>query len=242
MERAYIIGNGPSRKDIDLTTLQGRTFGCNVLYRDFAPDWLLSGDAGVIKEICKSKYPEEHWCIFPDWDPIPVEYKDIIVEPFITDEFSIHSSEDTEYSHIQLFGHLEDKDKNLHIIGVDPKWRIINMRGTEEDPEFSVNFFAGSNALAQASIMGFDEIVLLGFDSVWNFIEDTYQNIYAGTDNYMREKETPRLGGGTDDPNSMMGSQEAQIKKVLDIFQNIGYYIDRGDNNLLPLTYDSFIQ
>ena len=66
MARAYIIGNGPSRKDIDLETLQGKTFGCNALYRDFTPDYLLSGDAGVIKEICKTDYPKDNWCIFPD--------------------------------------------------------------------------------------------------------------------------------------------------------------------------------
>jgi hypothetical protein len=242
MARAYIIGNGPSRKNVDLTKLKGKTFGCNALYRDFSPDYLLSGDAGVIKEICKSKYPENNWCIFPDWSPVPIEFKDTLVEPFLDQGYNILSSGDTEYDHIQLFGHEEDDTKDLHIIGVNPKWRIINMRGTEEDPEFSVNFFAGSNALAQASIMGFDEIVLLGFDSVWNFVEDTYQNIYAGTDNYMREKETPRLGGGTDDPNSLMGSQEAQIKKVLDIFKDVKYYIDRGDDYLLSLTYDSLIK
>ena len=28
---AYIIGNGPSRKGLDLNTLNGVTFGCNAL-------------------------------------------------------------------------------------------------------------------------------------------------------------------------------------------------------------------
>ena len=38
MERAYIIGNGPSRKGVDLSKLPGKTFGCNALYRDFEPE------------------------------------------------------------------------------------------------------------------------------------------------------------------------------------------------------------
>ena len=38
MDTAYIIGNGPSRKGLDLSTLDGTTFGCNALYRDFTPD------------------------------------------------------------------------------------------------------------------------------------------------------------------------------------------------------------
>lgn len=54
---AYIIGNGPSRKDFDLTQLKatGQTYGCNALYRDFTPDYLFSVDAMVSREISKSK-------------------------------------------------------------------------------------------------------------------------------------------------------------------------------------------
>ena len=62
---------------------------------------------------------------------------------------------------------------------------------------------------------------------------------YAGTQNYMREKETSRLRVGTDDPNSMSGTQEAQIKKVLDQFPDISYNIYKGLKKY-PLTYDSF--
>ena len=94
--------------------------------------------------------------------------------------------------------------------------------------------------MAQASIIGFDEICLVGFDSIWNFQADTYQNIYAGTNAYSREKETSRLRVGTSDPNSLIGTQEAQIKKVIDRFQNVNYTIyNNGDKK--PLTYDSFI-
>ena len=54
---AYIIGNGPSRKDFDLGKLKktGQTYGCNALYRDFTPDYLFSVDAMVSREISKSK-------------------------------------------------------------------------------------------------------------------------------------------------------------------------------------------
>ena len=43
---AFIIGNGASRAKFDLTTLSphGTTYGCNALYRDFYPDWLVSID------------------------------------------------------------------------------------------------------------------------------------------------------------------------------------------------------
>ena len=249
MAVAYIIGNGPSRQEVYLRELKGTTFGCNAIYRDFTPDYLVSGDAGVIKEICASQYPRENKCIFPDWDPIPYSFKEMVLEPFRTGDYYIEESNPNDYNNVQIFGNEHDGSKAVHVIGCDPLWKIENMKGTEDDPGFSVNFFCGSNAMAQAAIMGFDEIGLIGFDSIWNFIPDTYQNIYAGTKNYMREKETSRLRIGTDDPNSMAGTQEAQIKKVLDKFRDVKYTIyysgnknPKGEALWAPLKYDSFIK
>jgi hypothetical protein len=247
MATAYIIGNGPSRREVHLSELEGTTFGCNAIYRDFKPDYLLSGDAGVIKEICASKYPAKNKCIFPDWSPVPYAYKEIVLEPFRTGDYEIEESNPHDLKHVQIFGNEHDGSKQVHVIGCDPIWRIEDMKGTEDEPEFSINFFAGSNALAQASIMGFDKIGLIGFDSIWNFTPNTYQNIYAGTQNYKREKETSRLRIGTNDPNSMVGTQESQIKKVLDKFRDIEYTIyysgnknPMGEALWAPLKYDSF--
>ena len=236
---AYIIGNGPSRKGLDSNTLNGVTFGCNALYRDYSPDYLVSGDATIIKEICESGYPENNKCIFPDFDPLPKEYKESLLLGF-QQTHNIKESNIEQYNHIWIFGADWEDAKEVNVIGVNPDWQIENMKGTEEDSQFSVNFFCGSQAMAQASIIGFDEICLVGFDSIWNFQADTYQNIYAGTNAYSREKETSRLRVGTSDPNSLIGTQEAQIKKVIDRFQNVNYTIyNNGDKK--PLTYDSFI-
>lgn len=58
---AYIIGNGPSRKNFDLETLRdtGQLYGCNALYRDTKPDFLFSVDAKMSQEISKSKIWEQ---------------------------------------------------------------------------------------------------------------------------------------------------------------------------------------
>jgi hypothetical protein len=60
MERrtAVIIGNGPSRADLDLRALYGwraRTFGCNRIYRDFLPDDLVAIDRAVIDDLQKDR-------------------------------------------------------------------------------------------------------------------------------------------------------------------------------------------
>jgi len=49
----YIIGNGTSRKDFDLNRLRGRGIvaGCNHLYKDFEPDYLVSLDVEMTDEI-----------------------------------------------------------------------------------------------------------------------------------------------------------------------------------------------
>ena len=54
---AYIIGNGPSRKDFDLNLLKdsGQTYGCNALYRDFLPDYIFSVDTKITTEMCENK-------------------------------------------------------------------------------------------------------------------------------------------------------------------------------------------
>ena len=241
MAIAYIIGNGPSRKQIALEKLDGVTFGCNALYRDFSPDYLIGGDAAIIKEICASGYPKDNQCIFPDWDPIPKEFKDTLLEPFRIQGYKIFESDIDNHEHIQIFGLSEDpaNDMQVHVLGVDPDWKVINMRGTDDDPSFSVNFFTGAQAMAQASIMGFDEVGLIGFDSIWNFKPNTYQNIYAGTNAYENAKETARLRVGSNNPNSLIGTQEAQIKKVLDRFEKCEYNIYKSGKSF-PLKYNSF--
>ena len=200
----------------------------------------MSGDSTIIKEICKSEYPKNNKCIFPDFEAIPKDMKDVILMTFAP-SYAVKESDLDRWSECWIFGLEDDISKimEVHVVGVDSQWKIQNMKGTEDDPRFSVNFFAGSQAMAQASIMGFDEVCLVGFDWIWNFQDDTYQNIYAGTNAYEREKETSRLRVGTSDPNSLLGTQEAQIKKVIDKFEDVNYTI-YNDGIKKPLTYNSF--
>ena len=53
-----VIGNGKSRQHMDLQEIKNKawTFGCNALYRDFDPDFLLSIDPHVTHEIVDTDY------------------------------------------------------------------------------------------------------------------------------------------------------------------------------------------
>ena len=62
---AFVLGNGTSRKSIDLKQLKskGTTYGCNALYREFQPDYLVAVDTKMILEINKAKYQHGH-CVW----------------------------------------------------------------------------------------------------------------------------------------------------------------------------------
>lgn len=84
-EVALIVGNGTSRKSLDLLGMakilgdsRPTIYGCNALYREFAPeysmpDYLVAIDDGVIAEISSSDFPQSRLIVPPPderWEPI----------------------------------------------------------------------------------------------------------------------------------------------------------------------------
>jgi hypothetical protein len=66
--QAIVIGNGPSRLQLNLNLIKNhkggllsrerlQSYGCNALYRDFAPDFLVAVGKDIVKEIYNSEYP-----------------------------------------------------------------------------------------------------------------------------------------------------------------------------------------
>ena len=77
-----VIGNGKSRKHLDLNFIKKNsiTFGCNALYRDFTPHYLLSTDSKMIHEIVNSGYPIENEFYIPNLFPIPGQMRDFLYQ------------------------------------------------------------------------------------------------------------------------------------------------------------------
>lgn len=80
MSTAFIIGNGKSREGFDLNTLKpfGKIYGCNALYRDFEPDYLIAIDDAITEEIRASDFPKEKF-IHP---PFEEQYEHPEFNPF----------------------------------------------------------------------------------------------------------------------------------------------------------------
>ena len=62
MTVAFVIGNGESRKDIDLYSLKqyGKVYACNAVYRHYQPDYLVAVDVKMILEINHHKWQMEN--------------------------------------------------------------------------------------------------------------------------------------------------------------------------------------
>lgn len=77
-EIAFIIGNGISRKSIDLNTLigKGAIYGCNALYRTFNNwDYLVAIDDGMIDELSRINFKNGELIIPPEDERYePLEY------------------------------------------------------------------------------------------------------------------------------------------------------------------------
>ena len=69
--QAIAIGNGASRADFDLNLIAThkaglgganrlQSYGCNALYRDFAPDFLVATGDDIVREIAQSNYCADH--------------------------------------------------------------------------------------------------------------------------------------------------------------------------------------
>lgn len=59
---AFVLGNGRSRLAVALQPLSklGSIYGCNALYREFAPDALVAVDVKMVNEIISSGYNRDH--------------------------------------------------------------------------------------------------------------------------------------------------------------------------------------
>jgi hypothetical protein len=62
MTTAFVLGNGVSRLAVDVAALKiyGSIYGCNALYREFAPDVLISTDRPISERIQNEGYAHKH--------------------------------------------------------------------------------------------------------------------------------------------------------------------------------------
>ena len=178
--KAFILGNGPSRpKDVEwLDSLEGDTYGCNAVYRDWQPDFLLANDWAMMVEIINSSYSGN--CYFTDFEELPLEaLEGIRYMPEY--ETAVHIGEQEDSSSFVFMG---STTSNYHIIWIDQSLRHITW-GLK--PKFE-SMSTGLCALQLALENNYDEIDVIGFSGLK---DRNYKNIYDGTKNYKFDPAAP---------------------------------------------------
>ncbi len=125
---AFVLGNGASRALINCNNLSavGQVYGCNAIYRDFLPDYLISVDYKMVAELLENNIQQltEVWTN-PHWQ---------LVEPTGVRVFSQPlgwSSGPTALNLAATHGHTE-----IYILGFD-------FQGLDNNTKFN-NVYAGT--------------------------------------------------------------------------------------------------
>ena len=187
-ENVFVLGNGPSRKNIEPSKLNGTVIGCNACHRDFTPDVICATDAGIINEIIDSGFDGDCYFTHNSWNLLPAESYDGL-------KYGLDGNEIETYRRFndKHFVYISGLDKNCsegenYIIwlrrGKENKIRNI---GTEV-----LGWSTGTSALHIAcrdfTCDDYEKVYLLGFDHN----NDYYDNIYTDTEHYFNRDRNMR--------------------------------------------------
>ena len=206
-ENVFVLGNGPSRKNIDPSKLNGTVIGCNACHRDFTPDVICATDAGIINEIIDSGFDGDCYFTHNSWNLLPAESYDGL-------KYGLDGNEIETYRRFndKHFVYISGLDKNCS----EGENYIIWLREGKEDKIRNIGtevlgWSTGTSALHIAcrdfTCDDYEKVYLLGFDHN----NDYYDNIYTDTDHYF-SKDSKRENGWKAEYNNW----NEQIVKVVE--------------------------
>jgi len=203
----FVLGNGPSRKNIDPSKLNGTVIGCNACHRDFTPDVICATDAGIISEIIDSGFDGDCYFTHNSWNLLPAESYDGLKYGLDGNEIETYRRFDDKH-----FVYISGLDKNCS----EGENYIIWLREGKEDKIRNIGtevlgWSTGTSALHIAcrdfTCDDYEKVYLLGFDHN----NDYYDNIYTDTDHYF-SKDSKRENGWKAEYNNW----NEQIVKVVE--------------------------
>ena len=187
-ENVFVLGNGPSRANINPSKLDGTVIGCNACYRDFNPDVICAIDAGIISEITKSDFDGKCYFTHNSWNLLPAESYDGLKYGLDGNEKETYRRFDDEH-----FVYISGLDKNCS----EGENYIIWLRRGKEDKIHNIGtevigWSTGTSALHVAcrdfTCDDYEKVYLLGFDHH----VDYYANLYTNTEHYFNRDRNMR--------------------------------------------------
>ena len=204
IDSVFVLGNGPSRKNIDPSKLDGTVIGCNACHRDFTPNVICATDAGIISDIIESGYDGQCYFTHNSWNLLPEAAYDSLANGT---EHTTYRRFDSEY-----FVYISGLDSGVtktqsYIIWV-PKGMEDKIKNIGEEV---LGWSTGTSALHIAcrdfTCNDYEKVYLLGFDHHNNY----YDNIYTDTEHYF-SKDSKIVEGWKAEYNNW----DKQIFKVIE--------------------------
>jgi hypothetical protein len=204
LESVFVLGNGPSRKNIDISKLDGTVIGCNACYRDFTPDVISATDAGIMSDIIESGYDGQCYFTHNSWNLLPEEAYDSLANGT---EHTTYRRFDSEYF-VYISGLAANCIQTKSYIIWVPKGMENKIKNIGEEV---LGWSTGTSALHIAcrdfTCNDYEKVYLLGFDHHNNY----YDNIYTDTEHYF-SKDSKRVDGWKAEYNNW----DKQIFKVIE--------------------------
>ena len=204
IDSVFVLGNGPSRKNIDVSKLDGTVIGCNACYRDFTPDVICATDAGIMSDIIESGYDGQCYFTHNSWNLLPEEAYDPLANGT---EHTTYRRFDSEYF-VYISGLAANCIQTKSYIIWVPKGMENKIKNIGEEV---LGWSTGTSALHIAcrdfTCNDYEKVYLLGFDHHNNY----YDNIYTDTEHYF-SKDSKRVDGWKAEYNNW----DKQIFKVIE--------------------------
>ena len=237
MSAVVIIGNGKSRQSIDLEQLPYRTYGCNAVYRDYSPSVLVTVDNGMMQEIY-TEYNGDATVWFRSWNPLPSEVKEMftfhLYEPNGANTVIEKGTPCAEFT-------LNGAPWGTHVTWLNRSDFVVNVIDIPDIADWST----GTTAIRLALLHEKPEVVyLVGFDI--GSPDDSVNNVYAGTLNYLSETESASVA--YESLNSVERWRDQHCRNFVDYehvrFVSVGNKLDWASaySNVEYMSIDEFCE
>ena len=214
-DTVFVLGNGPSRKNIDPNSLPGLVIGCNACYRDFKPDVICAIDAGIICDIIESGFGRNSFylydghCYFThdSWNLLPADAK-LSVSNGSEHETTRREGDDQFVFISGLDSGVTQSQNYIIWVPKEIKHKIKNI-GTKV-----LGWSTGTSAMYVACReFNPKKVYILGFDHK----NDEYDNLYADTKHYYSSNNKQEWG-------TIHSKWADQLFQVFNWFPNIEFY------------------
>ena len=204
LDMLYLVGNGPSRENVNLKWLTGRNewWGMNMIYRDYTPDMLFVQDVAPQNAMIEEQYYKSHKTCVGEWNEIPIEMWDMMKEGLPGKIIETRRPDDDRFV-VQGENYHGDEQRS-YMIGYSFSYVNNIVIYTNE---LLKNTFCGIYALGYAVHHGYKNICLLGYDSL-QFGD--LQNVYGSDDLYTYQDTYTEQNSGVGRP------QQAQFIALLE--------------------------